>query len=244
MPYHNLKADLLGKQIDQLRRRIEERFPDRNLGLVCDEIRRQASEAQQRADWIARPILSVRAGVLLLVVLLVSILVYFAQSHVEVDNNQFGFGEFVTLLEAGINAIVLIGAGIFFLVTAELRLKRRRTLAALHELRALAHVVDMHQLTKDPEHIIGRDRSTPSSPKVSMTLFELVRYLDYCSEMLSLIGKIAAIYVQDFDDEVAIDAVNDVESLTTGLSRKIWQNIMYVPSVEEQQLLRQGNNGG
>ncbi len=244
MPYHNLKADLLGKQIDQLRRRIEERFPDRNLGLVCDEIRRQASEAQQRADWIARPILSVRAGVLLLVVLLVSILVYFAQSHVEVDNNQFGFGEFVTLLEAGINAIVLIGAGIFFLVTAELRLKRRRTLAALHELRALAHVVDMHQLTKDPEHIIGRDRSTPSSPKVSMTLFELVRYLDYCSEMLSLIGKIAAIYVQDFDDEVAIDAVNDVESLTTGLSRKIWQKIMYVQSVEEQQLLRQGNNGG
>ncbi len=244
MPYHNLKADLLGKQIDQLRRRIEERFPDRNLGLVCDEIRRQASEAHQRADWIARPILSVRAGVLLLVVLLVSILVYFAQSHVEVDNNQFGFGEFVTLLEAGINAIVLIGAGIFFLVTAELRLKRRRTLAALHELRALAHVVDMHQLTKDPEHIIGRDRSTPSSPKVSMTLFELVRYLDYCSEMLSLIGKIAAIYVQDFDDEVAIDAVNDVESLTTGLSRKIWQKIMYVQSVEEQQLLRQGNNGG
>ncbi len=244
MPYHNLKADLLGKQIDQLRRRIEERFPDRNLGLVCDEIRRQASEAQQRADWIARPILSVRAGVLLLVVLLVSILVYFAQSHVEVDNNQFGFGEFVTLLEAGINAIVLIGAGIFFLVTAELRLKRRRTLAALHELRALAHVVDMHQLTKDPELIIGRDRSTPSSPKVSMTLFELVRYLDYCSEMLSLIGKIAAIYVQDFDDEVAIDAVNDVESLTTGLSRKIWQKIMYVQSVEEQQLLRQGNNGG
>ncbi len=244
MPYHNLKADLLGKQIDQLRRRIEERFPDRNLGLVCDEIRRQASEAHQRADWIARPILSVRAGVLLLVILLVSILVYFAQSHVEVDNNQFGFGEFVTLLEAGINAIVLIGAGIFFLVTAELRLKRRRTLAALHELRALAHVVDMHQLTKDPEHIIGRDRSTPSSPKVSMTLFELVRYLDYCSEMLSLIGKIAAIYVQDFDDEVAIDAVNDVESLTTGLSRKIWQKIMYVQSVEEQQLLRQGNNGG
>ncbi len=244
MPYHNLKADLLGKQIDQLRRRIEERFPDRNLGLVCDEIRRQASEAQQRADWIARPILSVRAGVLLLVVLLVSILVYFAQSHVEVDNNQFGFGEFVTLLEAGINAIVLIGAGIFFLVTAELRLKRRRTLAALHELRALAHVVDMHQLTKDPEHIIGRDRSTPSSPKVSMTLFELVRYLDYCSEMLSLIGKIAAIYVQDFDDEVAIDAVNDVESLTTGLSRKIWQKIMYVQSVEEQQLLRQGSDGG
>jgi len=51
-------------------------------------------------------------------------------------------------------------------------------------------------------------------------------YLDYCSEMLSLIGKLAALYVQKFDDPVALAAVNEVEDLTTGLSRKIWQKIM------------------
>ena len=59
-----------------------------------------------------------------------------------------------------------------------------------------------------------------------MTRFELGRYLDYCSELLSLVSKIAALYVQRFDDEVVLGAVNEVETLTNGLSRKIWQKIM------------------
>jgi hypothetical protein len=46
--------------------------------------------------------------------------------------------------------------------------------------------------------------------------------------MLSLVGKVAALYVQDLDDPVVLGAVNDVENLTTGLSRKIWQKIMII----------------
>ena len=63
-----------------------------------------------------------------------------------------------------------------------------------------------------------------------MTQFELGRYLDYCSELLSLISKIAALYVQRFDDEVLLGAVDEVESLTSGLSRKIWQKIIILDS--------------
>ncbi|NIO43804.1 MAG: hypothetical protein GTO41_28795 [Burkholderiales bacterium] len=48
--------------------------------------------------------------------------------------------------------------------------------------------------------------------------------------MLSLIGKLAALYVQRFDDPVALASVNEVESLATGLSRKIWQKIMILHS--------------
>jgi len=48
--------------------------------------------------------------------------------------------------------------------------------------------------------------------------------------MLSLIGKLGALYVQKFNDPVALAAVNDVEQLTTGLSRKIWQKIMILNS--------------
>ena len=51
--------------------------------------------------------------------------------------------------------------------------------------------------------------------------------------MLSLTGKVAALYVQHFDDPVALAAVNEVESLTTGLSRKIWQKLMILYSLEE-----------
>ena len=130
------------------------------------------------------------------------------------------------MLEAGINDLVLIGAAIFFLGTLEGRIKRRRALRALHELRSIAHIIDMHQLTKDPERTTGQTPATESSPTRRMTPLELGRYLDYCSEMLSLTGKVAALYVQQFDDSVALQAVNEIEDLTTGLSSKIWQKLM------------------
>ena len=120
-----------------------------------------------------------------------------------------------------------MGLAIFFLVTIESRLKRRRALAAMHELRVIAHLIDMHQLTKDPEQLLAGE-TTASSPQRSMSSFELGRYLDYCSEMLALIGKLAAVYVQHFDDAVVLEAANEIEDLTTGLSHKIWQKITLI----------------
>jgi hypothetical protein len=115
------------------------------------------------------------------------------------------------------------GVAVFFLVTLETRVKRRR---ALHELRVIAHIIDMHQLTKDPERMTTERADMASSPRRAMTPAELGRYLDYCSELLSLTGKIAALYVQRFPDTVAVATVNEIEDLTTGLSRKIWQKLM------------------
>lgn len=43
--------------------------------------------------------------------------------------------------------------------------------------------------------------------------------------MLSLTGKVAAVYVQEFEDGVAMASASELEILTTGLSRKIWQKI-------------------
>jgi hypothetical protein len=37
--------------------------------------------------------------------------------------------------------------------------------------------------------------------------------------------------VQRFDDPVTLSAVNDVENLTAGLSRKIWQKIMILDRI-------------
>jgi len=90
----------------------------------------------------------------------------------------------------------------------------------------MAHIIDMHQLTKDPERAVGQGPATESSPQLQLSSFELGRYLDYCREMLSLTGKVAALYVQDFEDGVALQAVNEIEDLTTGLSQKIWQKMM------------------
>jgi hypothetical protein len=89
----------------------------------------------------------------------------------------------------------------------------------------------MHQLTKDPERTTTPQQDTESSPKRTLTPFELTRYLDYCSELLAIISKIAALYVQKFDEPVTLSAVNDVEELTNGLSRKIWQKIMILDRI-------------
>ena len=51
------------------------------------------------------------------------------------------------------------------------------------------------------------------------------RYLDFCSDGLGLISKIAALYVQGFQDPGLLSAVDDVEQLSSGFSRKIWQKI-------------------
>jgi hypothetical protein len=132
----------------------------------------------------------------------------------------------VQAIEAGVNNAVFMGIGIFFLAGLEARLKRTRILSALHELRALAHIVDLHQLTKDPERVLLDFPSTPSSPEPDLDAFALGRYLDYCSEMLSLVGKIAALYAQHTTDPATLVAVDQIEDLTSGLTRKVWQKIM------------------
>ena len=95
----------------------------------------------------------------------------------------------------------------------------------------MAHIVDMHQLTKDPERLLHPGDDTESSPARTFDAPQLARYLDYCSEMLALIGKVAALYVQGFPDPVALSAVDDIEDLTGSLSRKIWQKIVLLEQV-------------
>jgi hypothetical protein len=148
--------------------------------------------------------------------------------------HQFQLNDFtnsVQALDASIGSVVFIGAAILFLVSCENRIKRSRSLKAIHELRALAHIVDMHQLTKDPESAL-RSRPMGSPSKRVMTPFELTRYLDYCSDAMALISKIAALYVQGFQDPVLLDAVDDVEDLTAGFSRKFWQKITILENLD------------
>jgi hypothetical protein len=156
---------------------------------------------------------------LAIIALLVMMLVHIRQFQFDDYTN------FIQALEASISSVVFIGAAILFFVSWENRIKRRRALKAVHELRALAHIVDMHQLTKDPESYFAPTQPTSGAKKRDMTPFELNRYLDYCSESLALISKVAALYVQEFQDPVLLDAVDDVEDLTAGFSRKIWQKI-------------------
>ena len=54
-----------------------------------------------------------------------------------------------------------------------------------------------------------RTTSIGSSPERLLTGTQLGRYLDYCSELLSLTSKLAALYAQNLPDPVVIDALSE-----------------------------------
>lgn len=227
MSYEQLDSDKIIQTVETLHRRIAERFPQSGLAGVCQKLVEISGVARKRSADIARPLRGVRllSGLIILVILAITGWTV-REISLEAEGAALSAAEWIQVLEAGINDVVLIGATVFFLVTLETRIKRGRALKAIHELRSIAHIIDMHQLTKDPERTLGKGQDTKSSPKRTMTEFELSRYLDYCSEMLALTGKVAALYVQNFSDSVAVSAVNDVENLTTSLARKVWQKVM------------------
>lgn len=226
-PRLRLEANKIVETVEALQERINERFSDRGINQRAEDLLRISLRAERMAATIGRPIRWVRVCLAILASLFVAALIvlpFNLSGSATAERDAF---DWLQVLEAVLNDVVLLGAGAFFLVTVEVRIKRRRCLQELHELRSYAHVVDMMQLTKDPQQHHGLvNRDTPASPPRDMTDFELNRYLDYCSELLSLTGKLAALYVQDFDDPVALAAVNEIEDLTTGLSRKIWQKLV------------------
>lgn len=230
--YRQLNSQRIIETIEALQKRINERFPDSGLGQVTAELHQVAKETISRAEWIQRPHLPLRVGVWILTAAIVALVVAIPFNYHDLPLHDFL--SFIQALDSGLSSIVYIGAAILFLVSCETRVKRSRALRAIHELRALAHIVDMHQLTKDPERAFRAGSDTVSSPKRVLSPFELGRYLDYCAEALALIGKIAALYVQGFQDSVVLDAVDDVEDLTTGISRKIWQKISLIDALEKQ----------
>ncbi len=222
--YRKLDAQEIVATTEKLHSRIQARFPGSGLGKVVAELADVARETVERTRWIQKPHFGLRIFAAILTLGILAVLVgLFLQIR------QFQFRDYVNsvqALDSSISSVVFIAAAILFLVNWETRIKRRRALEAVHELRALAHIIDMHQLTKDPESYFSKERQpTGQLQRRPMSPFELNRYLDYCSEALAVISKVAALYVQDFQDTVLMDAVDDVEDLTTGFSRKIWQKL-------------------
>ena len=224
--YRRLDGTRIVETLERLRQRIGERFPGSGLERVSGDLLDAASESMARVTDLRRPNVPLRIATWALIAIIVFVAVE-ALLHLRLALRWEEFAGFLQSSQA-IQNVVFLGLAVLFLANVETRIKRRGALAALHELRSIAHIVDMHQLTKDPDQFLAQS---------TMTRFELSRYLDYCAELLSLTSKVAALYVQDSQDPVLLDAVNDVETLTTGLSRKIWQKIMIIDTLEPSRRL-------
>ena len=222
--YRQLDAAKIIETLERLRDRIRGRFPGSGLWRVSEELLDVARESASLVGYLARPNWPVRVGVAVAIAAMLGA-VFVALTRIRLQGGVAEWPELVQVIESGVNDVVFLGIAVFFLLTVETRVKRQRALRALHQLRSIAHVVDMHQLTKDPEQLDPESPANAALPARTMTRGELGRYLDYCTELLSVTSKIAALYVERFNDDVTLGAVNEIESLTAGLSRKIWQKI-------------------
>lgn len=214
--------------VDRLVMRISRRFPDRHLRHVAAELSgllgevTEQSSADRRRNRVIRITCAVGAGA---IVTLALVAVVLAIHDALPDSGGIRGVEWLSVLESAIVDLVYASIAVYFLMSLPNRLTRRRLLALLHRLRSLAHVVDMHQLTKDPERLQDRFHGTDVTIEFTMDAAELANYLDYCSEILSLVSKTAALCAEESTDALVLDTVSEIETLTNGLSRKMWQKI-------------------
>jgi len=227
MLYRTIDAERVIQTAETLEARIADRFPESGLRKVAVELIALGRDAAREAAALEAPIRWLRIMTAATLVVGV-IIIAFVLTILSFDRIDTGAFDFVQGIEATLNTILIAGLGMLTLFQLEIRLKRRKVFAGLHALRSMVHVIDMHQLTKDPAALADGFKPSQHSPKRNLGPAELARYLDYCTEMLSITGKLAALYAQSVDDDVVVQAVNDVESLGTNLSRKIWQKIMMI----------------
>ena len=233
--YSQLHPIPISSTISALARRIRERFPASGLSRVAAELVAVAAQNQSVVEKLRQPLWWVRGLTALTIVALIALLVW---ASIELRNvvkgGTFTIAELLQSIDAATSELIFLSLVVLFLVSLETRLKRRTALRMLHRLRSIAHIVDMHQLTKDPEHALHRVESTESSPTRTLSRAQLPRYLDYCSELLALTSKLAALHAQHLNDAVVLNAVNDIEALTADLSRKIWQKISILAMADQR----------
>ncbi len=225
--YRDINFPKVIKTLERLSARIDERFPQSGLHQVCCELLIISQETEPHLAKISKANYWLRGAVAGIIGIVLAFIIY-GLSLFQFDFSNITLAEFFPFVESAVNDVILVGLAIFFLISLETRFKRSKAISALNQLRAVAHIVDMHQLTKDPTEFETSGNRTASSPVRYLSPFQLKRYLDYCSEMLAIVGKIAAMYAQQLPDAAVISSVNEIESLTSSISRKAWQKIMII----------------
>lgn len=234
MPYERLRAADVAQTAARLQRRIEARFPGRNLARVAARLVTVVEQVEADAESTRRMHWLRVACVVLIGLLVLLTVVSMAAVVAELLGEPSSALQWMGAVETGINDAVFAGFAVIFLWLLPAQLERRRILGSLHRLRSLAHVIDMHQLTKDPERYSSDFAPTPESVPVDLSPAQMANYLDYCSELLSLVGKAAALFAERSTDTAVLSTISDIENLTNGMARKIWQKLA---------LLRRGPDG-
>ncbi len=225
--YSELDPKHILATLEKLHLRIEERFPDSGLGKVSGELSQVSLAIVDLVKKLPKPLWSIRFLTVIAIGLMIGLAGWLCVFTIRyIPAGESGLMEVLQGAESATNEVIFLALAILFFATIENRIKRKAALDSLHRLRSIAHVVDMHQLTKDPSHLVENGVETKYPPGRKMTAQELTYYLDFCTELLAINSKLAALHVQYLQDSEVLKTVTEVEMLAHELSNKIWQKIM------------------
>ena len=230
--YRTLDESKIIDTLTAVRDRIEKHFPDSGLRKVADELIAVGSEVADCAKYLNSPNWPIRIFATLLIAGMIAVL-YLATPPLDLPTGAHKYSG-VQSIAAVLNIVAVVGVALLFLLRLETNLKRRRAHGVIHQLRSLAHVIDMHQLSKDPAGRRSPEPEIAASPKGAIVPHSLGRYLDYCTDLLSLTGKLSALLVQRFKDQAVLGEVNEIEALTSALSGRIWQKIQLLEKAPQK----------
>ena len=211
--YRELRPESLRKTLKLFSKHISEKFPGSGLSGVSTELEETALVCIETSGKLFRPLWGLRIAVWFCVVLLISLpldALLLLDTPIKFDSLS-DFTQLMQAADAGFNLLLLLAGAALFLTSVESRIKRQRALVVLDELRSLAHVVDMHQVGKDPAMDIPLvdtgSREAAGSQTIRSTA-DLWHYLSFCTDLLSMVGKLAALFAQVQNDRKVLNTVN------------------------------------
>lgn len=220
----SIGAKGLSEAAATLESRIRARFPTSSLLANASWLRVIIGNAPSETRAYKRRFFALRF-VFLMVAFVIAAALTFAIYQLNLNYKPASLVDLAQLVESGINDIIFLSLGAYFLFRIEPWIKRRRMLLFLGKLRDLIHVTQLLQMHKDPERVVRPDdRSTAASPDlgdVGTSAFLMGKYLDYCLDMLTLISAVAAFVGRDVTDKQLRDGIWEIEELCSTISAKI-----------------------
>lgn len=221
---HRLDPARIVETAQNLAQEVGERLPGTTLAGLAAELLSIAHSTEERATQASKPIHSLRIasaaaiGIASLSLLLVAF-------HIHARWEFATITEVFESMSAGVNLVALLAGAIWFLASFEARIKRRRALQSVEELREFIHVIDVTQLYFTPILFKTDDDQSLNSQKLDHT------YLLYCTQMLALIANLAALYSRDAAGDSIMRAVFEVELLANTITSKLQSKVESIRAI-------------
>lgn len=212
-PKHRLDTDKILGTAKNLAEDIDARLPGSNLAGLAHELAGLAVAAEERGKRAQKPIYAIRAVSTLAIVLGLLALWYLA-GHI---HTKWEFGTITEVFEAlhtGFELLVIVVGALWTCVTLESRIKRKKALGFIEELREFIHVIDVTQLYFTPDLYRSRHGTTPGHLALDET------YLLYCTQMLAVLGNLAPLYTRGATGDSILRAASEVEMLAIAVATK------------------------